>query len=139
MRRRIDCSRSFGDRDDLDGGFDLNERISVALQQSLCLIVICSLHSARSRYVQKEIETFEALGGEARVLCLVVDGEPGVTHKQPEAAGLECLSPPPRTQRRGDVLVRVEPLPADARKSKDGKTNATLKIIASMLGVSSTI
>ncbi len=126
----------FRDRDDLDGGFDLNERITAALQQSRCLIVICSPHSARSAYVRQEIETFESFGRQERVLCLVVDGEPGVTGAHPEATDLECLSPPLRTRRQGDVLVPCEPLAADARKSKDGKTNATLKIIASMLGVS---
>ena len=126
----------FRDRDDLDGGFDLNERITAALQQSRCLIVICSPHSARSAYVRQEIETFESFGRQERVLCLVVDGEPGVTGAHPEGPELECFSPPLRTRRQGDVLVPCEPLAADARKSKDGKTNAKLKIVASMLGVS---
>lgn len=123
------------DRDDLVGGFDLDERVQLALRQSRYLIVVCSPRSASSEYVRKEIETFEAFGREERVLCLVVDGEPGVS-EQPGSSSIECLSPPLRTRNKSGQLMRCEPLAADARKSKDGKTNAKLKIVASILGVS---
>lgn len=123
------------DRDDLVGGFDLDERIQLALRQSRHLIVVCSPRSAISEYVRKEIETFEAFGREERVLCLVVDGEPGAS-EQPGSGSAECLSPPLRTRSKSGQLTRCEPLAADARKQKDGKTNAKLKIVASILGVS---
>lgn len=125
----------FRDRDELDGGFDLAERLRSALERSRFLIVICSPDSAQSRHVQQEIEVFEGLGREERVLCLIVGGEPGVDEGSAIRAQ-ECLSPPLRTRRtpQGE-LVPCDPLAADVRKGKDGKTNAKLKLIAAMLGV----
>jgi hypothetical protein len=125
----------FLDRDELSGGFDLSKRITNALEQSRFLIVICSPHAVASRYVQEEIDAFENLGREDRVLCLIVDGEPGASGR-PESGLQECLPAPVRTRRtpRGE-LVPCEPLAADARKAKDGRHNAKLKILAELLGV----
>jgi MTH538 TIR-like domain (DUF1863) len=125
----------FRDRDELGGGFDLDERIRLALQQSRFLIVICSPASAASPHVQREIEAFEALGGEDRVLCLIAGGEPGAIERA-ETRALECFSPPLRTRHKDGALVVCEPLAPDVRKAKDGKTNAKLKLIATMLDVS---
>ena len=125
----------FRDRDELGGGFDLDERIRLALQQSRFLIVICSPNSAASPHVQREIEEFEELGREDRVLCLIAGGEPGASDRA-ETRALECFSPPLRTRHKDGTLVVCEPLAADVRKAKDGKTNAKLKLIATMLDVS---
>jgi hypothetical protein len=125
----------FRDRDELGGGFGLDERLRLAFHQSRVLIVICSPHSAASLFVQREIEAFEALGREHRVLCLIVDGEPGASQRA-ESAALECFSRPLRTRTKDGGTVACEPLPADVRPSKDGKTNAMLKLIATMLDVS---
>jgi len=84
--------------------------------------------------VRQEIEAFQALGHEDRVLCLIVDGEPGASDR-PTSSTRECFSPPLRTRKVDGQLVACEPLAADVRKSRDGKTNAKLKIIAAMLGV----
>ena len=125
----------FRDRDELAGGFDLGERIKTSLEQSRFLIVVCSPHAAASRHVQQEIDVFESFGREDRVVCLIVDGEPGASSR-PETAQQECLPSPVRTKRspEGD-LVPCEPIAADARKEKDGRTNAKLKILAEMLRV----
>jgi eukaryotic-like serine/threonine-protein kinase len=125
----------FLDREELSGGFDLGERIRTALEQSCFLIVICSPHAVASHHVQQEIDAFESLGREHRVLCLIIDGEPGASGMP--ASGLqECLPAPVRTRRTPEgELVPCEPIAADARKAKDGKTNAKLKILAEMLGV----
>lgn len=125
----------FRDRDELGGGFDLDERLRTALEQSRFLIVICSPDSAASSHVQREIEAFEALGREDHVLCLIAGGEPGASDRA-ETRALECFSPPLRTRHKDDTLVVCEPLAADVRKAKDGKTNAKLKLIATMLDVS---
>jgi MTH538 TIR-like domain (DUF1863) len=120
----------FRDRDELIGGFDLNERIRVALQQSRFLIVICSPRAVASAHVQQEIETFEALGREERVLCLIVDGEPNASDHR------SCLPVPVRTRISVDgTLVPCEPIAADVRTGKDGRANSLLKILANMLGV----
>jgi MTH538 TIR-like domain (DUF1863) len=125
----------FLDRDELSGGFDLSERIRTALEQSRFLIVICSPHAAKSRHVQQEVDAFESLGRENRVLCLIVDGEPGASSRA-ESAQQECLPLAVRTRRTPEgTLVACEPMAADARKGKDGRTNAKLKLLAEMLGV----
>jgi len=125
----------FRDRDELAGGFDLSERIKLALQQSRYLVVICSPCSVASSHVRSEIETFEAFGREDRVICLIVDGEPNANDK-PSGAAQECFPEPVRTRKTLDgQLVPVEPLAADVRKGGDGKTNAKLKILATILGV----
>jgi len=125
----------FKDRDELAGGFDLSERIRLALEQSRYLVVICSPHSVASGHVRSEIETFEAFGREDRVICLIVGGEPNASDK-PGGGPQECFPEPVRTRKTLDGdLVPVEPLAADVRKGGDGKTNATLKILATILEV----
>lgn len=126
----------FRDRDELSGGFDLSEKITSALYQSRFLLVICSPRAAASRHVQHEIEIFENFGREKRVLCLIVDGEPGAS-ASPHTAVQECLPLAVRTRRApGGELVTCEPIAADVRQGKDGKTNAKLKLLAEMLNVS---
>ena len=125
----------FRDRDELAGSFDLSERIKLALQQSRYLVVICSPHAAASAHVRSEIDTFEALGREDRVICLIVGGEPNASDK-PQAVSQECLPAPVRNRRAPDgTLIPADPLAADARKGKDGKANARLKILATIIGV----
>jgi len=125
----------FRDRDELAGSFDLSGQLKLSLQQSHYLIVICSPYSVASSHVRSEIETFESFGREDRVICLIVDGEPNASDK-PGSGLQECLPEPVRTRRNSEgVLTRADPVAADARKGKDGKTNAKLKILATILGV----
>lgn len=121
----------FRDRDELPGAADLNEYISGALAQSRFLIVICSPHSAVSRHVNEEIRAFRRLGRSDRILCLLVDGEPGAS-EHPESGLLEAFPEAVRFDLDG---YAVEPLAADARPGKDGKTNAKVKLLAGLLGV----
>jgi hypothetical protein len=125
----------FRDRDEMAGSFDLNEGIKLALEQSRYLVVICSPHAAASMHVRSEVETFEAFDREDRVICLIVDGEPNASDK-PHSASQECLPGPVRTRKNPDgTLSPADPLAADVRKGKDGKVNAKLKILATILGV----
>ena len=121
----------FRDRDELPGAPNLAQRITNALSQSRYLIVICSPRSAVSRYVNEEIRTFQRMGGADRILCVVVDGEPGAS-KHPESGLLEAFPEAVRFDLDGQA---VEPLAADARANKDGKANAKLKVLAGILGV----
>lgn len=126
----------FRDRDELSGGYDLGEKITSALYQSRFLLVICSPYAAASRHVQQEIDIFENFGREKRVLCLIVDGEPGASASH-QTASQECFPLAVRTRRTpGGELVAREPIAADVRQGKDGRTNAKLKLLAEMLGVS---
>jgi hypothetical protein len=127
----------FKDRDELPGASDLNQKIQEALKASRCIIVICSPQSAASRWVNEEIKRFKQLGREGRVLCLIVGGEPNATARS-AASDVECFPEAIRYRVDADGELtgeRAEPIAADARKGKDGRTNAKLKLIAGILGV----
>jgi Tfp pilus assembly protein PilF len=127
----------FRDREELSSATDLGERISEALRESACQIVICSPSAARSRWVNEEILAYKRLGGEQRIFCIVVGGEPNASDT-PGQADAECFPPALRYRIAADGTLsdqRTEPIAADARPGKDGRNNAKLKLIAGMLGV----
>ena len=66
----------FRDREELPSATDLGSLLTHALEQSACQIVICSPHSAQSRWVNEEVLAFKRLGREDRIFCLIVGGEP---------------------------------------------------------------
>jgi tetratricopeptide (TPR) repeat protein len=114
----------FRDRDELATSSDLAESVREALAESAFLVVICSPHSAKSKWVDQEIRTFIEAGRERLIRLIIVDGEPHSA--DPER---ECL--PPSLMREG----APEPLAADVRSEGDGKQAAKLKILAGILGV----
>src|SRR5688572_431435 len=118
----------FRDRDELPSSGDLGGTIRAALDESAALIVVCSPAAARSRWVNAEVENFRAGGRGHRVLCFVVDGEPG--SDDPER---QCF--PPAALAPGSDGVPVEPLAADARREGDGRERAFLKLVAGLLGI----
>jgi hypothetical protein len=127
----------FRDREELPGAADLGGKLKNALRGSRYLIVICSPKAARSQWVNEEIKTYKALGREDRVLCLIVDGEPYASEK-PESGLLECFPAAVRYRvaENGELTSeKTEPIAADARKGKDGRTNAKFKLLAGILNV----
>lgn len=112
----------FRDRDELASATDLSRKVNEALAESANLIVICSPHAAASRWVQEEVLAFRRLGRAERIFCLLVEGEP-----LSEACFVPALLP----AGHGDDMT--EPIAADARKHKDGRRNAKLKLIAGLL------
>jgi WD40 repeat protein len=54
----------------------LSDSIVEALRTSRFLIVICSPRAKESRWIAKEIETFQELGRSDHILALLIDGEP---------------------------------------------------------------
>ncbi|HEY0082231.1 MAG TPA: toll/interleukin-1 receptor domain-containing protein [Pyrinomonadaceae bacterium] len=128
----------FRDREELPGAFDLGSNLTDALRLSRNLIVICSPRSATSHWVNEEIKLYKSMGRGDRVLCLIVDGEPNATDR-PDLGLAECFPPALRFRVGADgqlTDVRTEPIAADARKGKDGRENAKLKLLAGVLGVS---
>lgn len=129
----------FRDREELPVSADLSTNINEALKESRYLIVVCSPRSASSRWVGEEIKTFKRLGREDRILALIVDGEPNASEgKAGFRAEDECFPEPMRyrVDANGELSsVRTEPIAADARKGKDGRENAKLKLLAGLLGV----
>jgi hypothetical protein len=125
----------FRDRDELPGASDLGGNIKGALRQSRYIIVICSPKAAISRWVNEEIKGFKSLDRENRVLCLIVDGEPNA---KPDSGQLECFPPAVRFRVSGNGELTdepTEPIAADARKGKDGRANAKLKLLSGILNV----
>jgi len=111
----------FRDRDELPASADLGAQIEEALRASRYLIVVCSRHAAQSKWVNKEIETFQRFDRHGLILAVIVDGEPNAGDER------ECFP---------TALRECEPIAADARPQGDGKANAKLKLLAGMLGVS---
>jgi tetratricopeptide (TPR) repeat protein len=127
----------FRDREELPSASDLSEKINEALAQSANLIVICSPDAAKSRWVDAEIRAFKRLGRAQRIFCLIVAGGPDASD-QPGRAAEECFAPALRFRFGSDgqpTRERVDPIAADARADKDGKSDAKLKLIAGILSL----
>lgn len=119
----------FRDRTDLDARGHIDQRLQEALEDSECLVVLCTPTSAKSQWVNHECETFLHLGREARIFPVIGAGEPN--SGDPET---ECFPP----ALRGKGL-----LAADLREIKrptgqlvgDGREGGRVKLIAGLLGV----
>lgn len=121
----------FRDREDFSAGHSLNDQTLAALEASQFLIAICSPNAARSRYVNEEVRHFKGLGRGARVIPLIVDGEPGDPERQ-------CFPAAVRFKVDADGALtneREEPIAADARPQGDGKEIAKQKLVAGLLGL----
>ena len=68
--------RLFRDKDELPITSNLTEDITAALRNSDFLIVICSVHTKESVWVQREIETFLQTHSRSQVLTVLCSGEP---------------------------------------------------------------
>jgi tetratricopeptide (TPR) repeat protein len=122
----------FRDREDLASAGHLGPRIQSALQDSEALIVICSRSAAASRWVENEILQFKRGANGQRIYCLIVDGEPNGGDER------ECFPRALRFELGADGELgseAAEPLAADVRPDKDGKSLARLKLLSGLLGV----
>lgn len=119
----------FRDRTELAAHPDLAARIADALAKSAYLIVVCSPHAAKSRWVDEEITRFRNLHGASRILSVIVDGSPQHDH--------ESCFPPALRYRSNPVGAadQAEPVAADLRHGGDGRRMVRLKLLAGMLGV----
>jgi tetratricopeptide (TPR) repeat protein len=114
----------FRDRADFSAG-GLQAQTIEALKNSQFLIVIASPDSAASAYVNEEIRLFKSLGGEGRVLSLIVSGEPP-----------GCFAAALRLRVDSDGKVSDEPAdPVAADALKDGRREALVKIVAGLTGL----
>lgn len=112
----------FRDALELAGGV-LAKEIETALQQSKYLIVICSPNSARSPWVNKEIQTFIDLGREDRIIPFIIDGTPFSDDEE-----TECF-PPALHSLKGEkelLGININELSRDA---------ASVKVVARMFGL----
>jgi len=121
----------FRDREELATAGALGGRLQGALAEADALLVICSPEAARSRWVNEEVLAFKRLGRSDRIYCLIVAGEPNAGDAR------ECFPPALRFEIESDGELGqrpAEPIAADIRPGKDGRTLARLKLVAGLLG-----
>ena len=119
----------FRDRTDLSGGGELTAKLIQALDDSRFLIVLCSPASAKSNYVNQEVDHFIALRGRGHIFPVIVSGEPESGDEKTECFPVAL---------RGQGLIA-----ADLRNIRqkggrligDGRRGARTKLIAGLLGV----
>lgn len=128
----------FRDRDELAAAGDLSAELKGALKRSMFLIVVCSPAAAQSKWVNEEVRQFKLLHGHkrgdgtARVLALIVDGDPG------DAGGGACFPTALKFHVLPDGQISddpAEPIAADIRPGGDGKKLALLKLVAGLTGL----
>lgn len=114
---RQDLRPVFRDIDELSAG-NLPEQIRAALAKSANLIVICSPMSAKSPWVNKEVETFISMGKTDHIFPFIVEGNTPQDFFPPAILDL------PKDEERlgGDV-------------TKNGRDAAFIKVVAGMLGI----
>ena len=117
----------FQDRMELAGGADLPTALRNALENSRFLVVLCSKNSARSEWVNREVEIFRELGYGDRILTLILDGDPNASKSPSIDHPDECLPPALRFPHN--------PLSGDLRKRGDGKERGLLKILSAICRV----
>ena len=111
----------FRDRTDLRAATSLDNALQDALLNSSALIVVCSTAAAESEWVDEEVAQFRKYHPDAPILPIIASGEP--PHCFPESLLVDASG------------QASQPLAADARKNFDGKRDAVLKTIASIIDV----
>ena len=146
----------FRDESELPEDSSLSAETRQALDQSICLIVICSPHSAQSRQVNEVVRYFKQLGRGKQILPIVVAGEPnaGTGNNSGVSPADECFIPALRhpvqpdgtmdTARRSGKHIFVdarhgvekrEILAKDHRNAEADLEMAKIQLIALLIGV----
>ena len=110
----------FRDKTDITAG-PLRQTLSKELEASRFLIVICSPRSAKSPYVDYEVEQFIRLGRQDRIIPFIIQGKVGAS--DPEQ---ECYVP---------SLLQLEETLLGVNLPELGKRPAFLTVIAKMLDI----
>jgi len=131
----------FRDIPDLAAGGRLDNVLKEELEDSNYLIVICSPNSAKSEWVNKEVQHFMNIGREDRIIPFIVSGKPNCSE---EDAAQECYPPAIRGRHilgaSVDGIADTAGLPGKQKKSvkkqnKAIKDTAKLKVVAGLLSV----
>ncbi len=109
----------FRDETDLTGT-RVQDSLDRELDDSRYLIVLCSPDSAKSKYVNDEVNHFIALGREDYIIPVIVDGKPFSGEEQ------ECFPP---------ALRNIQPEILGIGLQDLGMRNAFLKIVSTMLRI----
>lgn len=128
----------FRDVYEISGGIGLPQKISDALYNSDTLIVLCSLASAKSIWVNKEIIEFKQYRKDNhRIIPVVIDGEP---FAKDEAE--ECLPDAFKYKIDNNFTINKKVINEEINKEdylflriKDGRELLVLKLIAWILNI----
>lgn len=119
----------FRDRTDLQAGGRLDQSLQQSLEDSDCLVVLCTPTSAKSQWVNHECETFIRLGRAERIFPVIAAGVPD--SGDPET---ECF--PPALRESGLLAADLREIrEANGQITGDGREIGRLKLIAGLLGV----
>jgi WD40 repeat protein len=120
----------FRDDEDMAAAADIAVIVKEAIEASESLIVVCSPRSARSRWVNAEIQHFRKTGRGQNVFAIVVEGEPNSS--DPNA---ECFPPALRSFSQTDAVdgLPIEPLALDVHK--EGKSRICARLAAGLLQI----
>ena len=110
----------FRDSLELAGGV-LSEEIQLALEHSKYLIVICSPNSAKSTWVNKEVEMFLALGRSRYIIPVIIDGTAFSDDRDSE-----CFTPALKSMQGERELLGIS-------INELGREAAAVKVVARML------
>ena len=113
----------FKDTSELSAGI-LADEIKAALDQSRYLIVICSPNASKSRWVNKEAQSFIDSGRADRIIPFIIDGTPNSGNPDTECFPLAIRELPEAKELLG---VNIKDMGRDA---------AGVKVISQMLGLS---
>ena len=143
-------------QDEQEAEASLSAEIRQALEQSTCLVVVCSPRSARSLHVNETVRYFKQLGRGRYIFPIVISGEPNASDgNQPGVSPAdECFVPALRhpvqpdgtldTSRRAGRFMFVdarhgadkrEILAKDHRHAEADLEMAKIHLIALLLGV----
>ncbi len=111
----------FRDQTDLAGA-ELQTALNRELKRSRYLIVICSPHSAASRWVHEEVRAFCEDGRRHDIIPFIVSGEPNS-----DAPSMECFPPLLRRSQEDELLgTNIQEI---------GKQKALLKVVSILLDI----
>jgi len=108
----------FRDKTDLSETGDLTKILHDKLQKSQYLIVICSPRSAKSKWVNKEVEIFQTMGRADKIIPFIIEGTPDTSNLDSH-----CY---PCTLNENILGISIPEL---------GKERAAVKTIATMLQI----
>ncbi|MBR4838082.1 MAG: TIR domain-containing protein [Bacteroidales bacterium] len=112
----------FRDKSELAAGV-LADEIQKALDNSKYLIVICSPHSAKSEWVNKEVQAFIESGRTDKIIPFIIEGTPNSGNDE-----TECFPKAIRELPAEDELLGVN-------INEMGRDAAAVKVVAQMFGL----
>ena len=112
----------FRDKSELAAGV-LADEIQKALDNSKFLIVICSPHSAKSEWVNKEVQSFIDSGRTEKIIPFIIEGTPNSGNDE-----TECFPKAIRELPEEDELLGVN-------INEMGRDAAAVKVVAQMFGL----